>query len=108
VIRSLLNLSALQLLYYGDLPVEAEATKDNDPDETWPSKGEVIFDGVKLKYRPELPPVLKGISCRISPGEKVRPSSYLTRADLLMIRSAIDRYSRQDRSVNLSLGKDLV
>lgn len=64
-----------QLLFYGDLPVEAQPQNESDPDKTWPSKGEITFDDVKLKYRPELPPVLKSVSFHISPGEKVTPST---------------------------------
>ncbi|KAI5452226.1 hypothetical protein NCC49_000792 [Naganishia albida] len=60
-----------RVLFYGQLPAEAPPKKDNDPDKTWPSKGEVTFQGVHLKYRPELPPVLKGLSFHISPGEKI-------------------------------------
>ncbi|KAJ9090795.1 hypothetical protein QFC20_007822 [Naganishia adeliensis] len=63
-----------RLFFYGDLPVEALAQSDSDPDQTWPSKGEITFDDVKLRYRPELQPVPKGVSFHISPGEKVTPS----------------------------------
>lgn len=61
------------MLFYGQLPVEAAPKKDNDPDDTWPSKGEIEFQQVQLKYRPELPAVLKGLSFHIYPGEKVIP-----------------------------------
>lgn len=59
------------MLYYGQLPVEAAPRLDSDPDEKWPSKGEIIFEGIQLKYRPELPAVLKGLSFHVRPGEKV-------------------------------------
>lgn len=59
-------------MFYGQLPVEAPPKLDTDPDATWPSKGDITFEKVQLKYRPELPPVLKGLSFHISPGEKVR------------------------------------
>jgi ABC-type multidrug transport system fused ATPase/permease subunit len=37
----------------------------------WPSKGEINFEGVVMPYLPNSPPVLKGISFSIRPGEKV-------------------------------------
>ena len=36
----------------------------------WP-KGEITFEGVKLRYRPELPLVLKGLDIHIPSGSKV-------------------------------------
>ncbi|KAJ9110598.1 hypothetical protein QFC22_006716, partial [Naganishia vaughanmartiniae] len=60
-----------RLLHYGQLPLEADSIRPNDPDERWPTKGEVTLDNVELKYRPELPAVLKGLSVQIRPGEKV-------------------------------------
>ncbi|EGO02355.1 hypothetical protein SERLA73DRAFT_86655 [Serpula lacrymans var. lacrymans S7.3] len=38
---------------------------------SWPSEGQVELKDVVLKYRPELPPVLKGLSISIKPREKV-------------------------------------
>ncbi|KAI8866103.1 hypothetical protein GQ42DRAFT_79829, partial [Ramicandelaber brevisporus] len=37
----------------------------------WPATAEVEFRNVQLRYRPELPLVLKGVSLRIASGEKV-------------------------------------
>ncbi|KAG2341335.1 ABC transporter [Suillus weaverae] len=37
----------------------------------WPSRGEIVMKDVVMKYRPELPPVLKGLSMSLSPGEKI-------------------------------------
>ncbi|KAI0783557.1 P-loop containing nucleoside triphosphate hydrolase protein [Abortiporus biennis] len=44
---------------------------ENKPVAPWPSEGQVELKGVVLRYRPELPPVLKGISMSVRPGEKV-------------------------------------
>ena len=41
------------------------------PPENWPDKGEVIFKNVSLSYDKNLPNVLKNISLRISPAEKI-------------------------------------
>ncbi|KAK9321278.1 P-loop containing nucleoside triphosphate hydrolase protein [Lipomyces orientalis] len=49
--------------YITDLPSEAEAD--------WPEKGAIEMQNVFLKYRPELPYVLKGINLSIKGGEKV-------------------------------------
>ena len=59
--------------FYTDLAVEAAPTQPSDPqpDEEWPTKGDVIFDNVQLRYRPDLPMVLKGLTFNIKPGEKV-------------------------------------
>ena len=39
--------------------------------ETWPSRGAVLLKDVCLRYRPNLPLVLRNISADISPGEKI-------------------------------------
>jgi ATP-binding cassette subfamily C (CFTR/MRP) protein 1 len=43
----------------------------NDPDKAWPSSGEIIFNDVKLRYRKDLPYVLKGLSFHIKAGGRV-------------------------------------
>ena len=37
----------------------------------WPQYGEITFEDAKLKYRPQLPLVLKGLSIHIPAGSKV-------------------------------------
>lgn len=39
--------------------------------QNWPDNGEITFRNYYAKYRPTLPYVLKDVSFRISPGEKV-------------------------------------
>ncbi|KAJ8520164.1 hypothetical protein ONZ45_g2986 [Pleurotus djamor] len=54
--------------------VEQEAPHDlpdRKPPAPWPSKGQVELKDVVLSYRPELPPVLKGINMNIKGGEKI-------------------------------------
>ena len=65
--------SAERLLHYGSqLPVEQPALiAATAPEPSWPSGGAVEFRGAVMRYRPELPPVLKGISVKVHPGEKV-------------------------------------
>jgi ABC-type multidrug transport system fused ATPase/permease subunit len=57
---------------YIDLPPEAPPIIDeNRPPPGWPSSGSIKFEDVVLRYRPELPPVLHGLSFTISPSDKV-------------------------------------
>ncbi|KAG6416777.1 hypothetical protein SASPL_124215 [Salvia splendens] len=57
---------------YIDLPSEGPAIiEDSRPPPGWPSAGSIRFEDVVLRYRPELPPVLHGISFSISPSDKV-------------------------------------
>ncbi|KAJ7969064.1 ABC transporter C family member 2-like [Quillaja saponaria] len=57
---------------YTDLPSEAPAILEtNRPPPGWPSSGSITFEDVVLRYRPELSPVLHGLSFTISPNEKV-------------------------------------
>jgi ABC-type multidrug transport system fused ATPase/permease subunit len=60
-----------RVLYYGELPQEAAGHTDNDPPPSWPSKGAITFSNVKLRYRPGLPLVLKGLTFSTKPGEHV-------------------------------------
>ena len=55
--------------------IEKEAARHLSLDQTlpndWPPKGEILFEDAQLKYRPELPFVLKGMNLRIPAGSKV-------------------------------------
>ena len=44
---------------------------DFKPPPEWPSEGKVELREIVLKYRPELPPVLKRITMSINGGEKI-------------------------------------
>lgn len=44
---------------------------ERKPKAPWPSEGHVEIKDVFLKYRPELPDVLKGLSMDVAPGEKI-------------------------------------
>uniref|UniRef100_A0A1J3CNC7 ABC-type xenobiotic transporter n=2 Tax=Noccaea caerulescens TaxID=107243 RepID=A0A1J3CNC7_NOCCA len=57
---------------YIDLPSEAlDIVENNRPASGWPSRGSIKFEDVHLRYRPELPTVLHGLSFSVSPSEKV-------------------------------------
>ncbi|GIQ80078.1 hypothetical protein KIPB_000818 [Kipferlia bialata] len=58
--------------YIEELPKEAPRRLPGvSVPEEWPAQGAIQFNDVVLRYRPELDPVLKGISISIKPGEKV-------------------------------------
>ncbi|KAG6487042.1 hypothetical protein ZIOFF_055624 [Zingiber officinale] len=56
---------------YIDLPSEAPVIESSRPPPAWPSAGTIRFQDVVLRYRPELPPVLHGISFKIKGSEKI-------------------------------------
>ncbi|KAM7505798.1 hypothetical protein LguiB_004702 [Lonicera macranthoides] len=57
---------------YIDLPFEAPLIiESNRPPLGWPSSGIIKFEEVVMRYRPELPPVLHGLSFTVFPSEKV-------------------------------------
>ncbi|XVE94233.1 hypothetical protein REPUB_Repub01dG0264000 [Reevesia pubescens] len=57
---------------YINLPSEAPDVIDSHrPLPGWPSSGSIQFEDVVLRYRPELPPVLRGLSFIACPSEKV-------------------------------------
>jgi ATP-binding cassette, subfamily C (CFTR/MRP), member 1 len=54
-----------------ELEAEHEPTNEIQVKEEWPNRGEIKFEGVVMPYLPGTPPVLKGISFLIRPGEKI-------------------------------------
>uniref|UniRef100_A0A7I4KHP7 ABC-type glutathione-S-conjugate transporter n=1 Tax=Brugia malayi TaxID=6279 RepID=A0A7I4KHP7_BRUMA len=62
-----------RLREYTDLPTEGLASENlaHTPRRDWPSKGEIIFEKLKIRYRDNLEFVLKGISATIHPAEKI-------------------------------------
>ncbi|KAI0342903.1 ABC transporter [Trametopsis cervina] len=49
----------------------AHLLPEKKPKGKWPSEGRVEMNNVVLKYRPELPDVLKGLTMTVNPGEKI-------------------------------------
>lgn len=45
--------------------------ENNRPPDSWPSKGEIKLQELKIKYRPNSPLVLKGITCTFKEGTRV-------------------------------------
>uniref|UniRef100_A0A3B3VC08 ABC-type glutathione-S-conjugate transporter n=1 Tax=Poecilia latipinna TaxID=48699 RepID=A0A3B3VC08_9TELE len=56
---------------YAELENEAPWVTQDRPSEKWPEAGRLQFVDYKVRYRPELDLVLKGISCDISGTEKI-------------------------------------
>lgn len=65
--------SVERLVYYAER-VEQEASHEiaeTKPPKSWPSSGQIDLENVVMKYRPELPSVLKGMSLSVGSGEKI-------------------------------------
>ena len=57
---------------FGELKQEPPAIMDGDGAlGAWPTQGVVEFKNVELRYRPDLPLVVKGVNFTINSGEKV-------------------------------------
>lgn len=64
--------SVERVIQYMKVETEAPAVVlETLPPRSWPEKGAIDFKNVKLRYRPELDLVLKGINVSIKPKEKV-------------------------------------
>ncbi|XP_048836747.1 multidrug resistance-associated protein 5 isoform X1 [Brienomyrus brachyistius] len=58
--------------YIQSLALEAPARiKNKAPPTDWPQEGEIVFHDTEMRYRDNLPLVLKKLSCTIRPKEKV-------------------------------------
>jgi ABC-type multidrug transport system fused ATPase/permease subunit len=62
--------SVERLLEYTQLPQEPATLAQGGPPPPpgWPASGEVVYRGVSARYRPGLPPVLRGLSFTIPAG----------------------------------------
>ena len=65
--------SVERIIYYArDLEQEPpHEIPDQKPPPTWPTNGKLDIDEAVLRYRPELPLVLKGLSMSVEGGEKI-------------------------------------
>lgn len=57
--------------YINQLPQEADTEIEGATPPKWPEHGEIEFKNLKMRYRPGLPLVLKGVSLNVKGGEKV-------------------------------------
>uniref|UniRef100_K3X2G0 Uncharacterized protein n=1 Tax=Globisporangium ultimum (strain ATCC 200006 / CBS 805.95 / DAOM BR144) TaxID=431595 RepID=K3X2G0_GLOUD len=64
--------SVERLLHFRTIPVEDDGANCASVNrDLWPSQGSIKFENVRLKYRPELPLVLRGVSIEVQGGEKL-------------------------------------
>ncbi|CAI5973409.1 unnamed protein product [Closterium sp. NIES-64] len=55
-----------------NVPPEAPLSiPSHRPPSSWPDRGAITFENLQIRYRPDLPLVLKGVSLQINGGEKV-------------------------------------
>ncbi|KAK8465073.1 hypothetical protein PHAVU_010G140400 [Phaseolus vulgaris] len=71
---NLLNyvISVERMKQFIHLPSEPPAiVKDHRPPSSWPSKGRIDLQALEIRYRPNAPLVLKGITCMFREGSRV-------------------------------------
>ncbi|AES76690.2 ABC transporter-like family-protein [Medicago truncatula] len=65
-------ISVERIKQFIDIPAEPPAImEDNRPPSPWPSKGRIEVQGLEIRYRPNAPLVLKGITCTFNEGSRV-------------------------------------
>jgi ATP-binding cassette subfamily C (CFTR/MRP) protein 1 len=66
------NMNSTERLHYYATKIEQEAPLHAASiPSNWPEKGEIVFAGVQMRYRKDLPLILHNLSMRIEPGERV-------------------------------------
>ncbi|KAI1805517.1 P-loop containing nucleoside triphosphate hydrolase protein [Daldinia bambusicola] len=66
------GMNAVERVQYYGSQLEEEAPQHTiEVRPTWPERGEIIFDKVEMRYRPNLPLVLKGLDLHVSGGERI-------------------------------------
>ncbi|KAK9057251.1 hypothetical protein SSX86_022086 [Deinandra increscens subsp. villosa] len=64
--------SVERIKQFTNIPSEAEwVKKDDPPPSNWPSHGNVELKDLQVRYRPNMPLVIKGITLSIKGGEKI-------------------------------------
>ncbi|GAA6060372.1 hypothetical protein JCM10212_004556 [Sporobolomyces blumeae] len=68
------NMASVERLVHtsSEIPQEASAVVARTaPPPSWPDRGAISIASIEMRYRPELPPVLRDLSLEIKAGEKV-------------------------------------
>lgn len=63
--------STERIHYYGNELDEEAPLKLSPVPDTWPEKGEIIFNEVQMRYRANLPLVLQGLTLKVAAGERI-------------------------------------
>ncbi|KAJ7553020.1 hypothetical protein O6H91_06G081400 [Diphasiastrum complanatum] len=64
--------SVERIKQYMHIPSEAPAViEDHRPAPTWPPNGNILLNNLQVRYRPDTPLVLKGITCTFKGGQKI-------------------------------------
>ena len=63
--------STERLYYYGTELDEEPPLHLKSVPESWPDKGEIVFDDVQMRYRNDLPLVLQGLNMTVQGGERI-------------------------------------
>jgi ATP-binding cassette subfamily C (CFTR/MRP) protein 1 len=69
-----MTMNSVERLSYYKTELEQESAaivENNRPPASWPDAGHIEFKQVEMRYRPELPLVLKGVNMDIKPGSRV-------------------------------------
>ncbi|CAD6272620.1 unnamed protein product [Miscanthus lutarioriparius] len=64
-------ISVERIMQFMHLPEEPPAVIPNRRPPSWPSEGRIDLDNLRVKYRPNAPTVLRGISCTFTAGNKI-------------------------------------
>jgi ATP-binding cassette subfamily C (CFTR/MRP) protein 1 len=56
--------------YIENIEHEAPATSSNPPPPSWPARGQIVLNDLKMRYRKDTPLVLHGLSLTIQAGER--------------------------------------
>lgn len=66
------NMNATERLHYYGTQLDQEAPlKQREVPESWPESGRISFENVEMRYRAELPLVLRGLEMEVRGGERI-------------------------------------
>ncbi|XP_044714704.1 ABC transporter transmembrane domain-containing protein [Hirsutella rhossiliensis] len=66
------GMNAVERLHHYGSELDEEAPAHTvDVRASWPETGDIVFDGVEMRYRDKLPLVLRGLSMHVAGGERV-------------------------------------
>lgn len=72
-------MSVERVLEYKQLPAEKQPAKPREPPKSWPSKGEIKFRDMGLRYDEDGALILKQLNLKIEPNEKVSGNFWASR-----------------------------